>query len=106
MSSVSTSSNGEVKTSPEQAQTASSGRDSKGRFAAGNKCGTGNPFAGSVAKLRKAALRIVKPQDMEDVFRVLLMRAKTGHLESMKLLFLYTMGKPAPPLPSEHVEDF
>jgi hypothetical protein len=71
------------------------GRDSKGRFAKGNSGGPGNPFAANVAQLRKAALKIVTPKEMEDVFRVLLLRAKTGNLEAMKLLFLYTLGKPA-----------
>jgi hypothetical protein len=95
MSSISAGSNGEVKSGPEQEQTASNGRDNKGRFVAGNKGGPGNPFAANVGQLRKAALKIVTPKEMEDVFRVLLLRAKTGNLEAMKLLFLYTLGKPA-----------
>jgi hypothetical protein len=95
MSSISAGSNGDVKSGPEQEQPASNGRDSKGRFAAGNKGGPGNPFAANVAQLRKAALKIVTPKEMEAVFRVLLLRAKTGSLEAMKLLFLYTLGKPA-----------
>jgi hypothetical protein len=95
MASISAGSNGEATPSTHQEQTASNGRDSKGRFAAGNKGGPGNPFAANVAQLRKAALKIVTPKEMEDVFRVLLLRAKTGSLEAMKLLFLYTLGKPA-----------
>jgi hypothetical protein len=95
MSSISAGSNGEVKSGPEQEQAASNGRDSKGRFAKNNKGGPGNPFAANVGQLRKAALKIVTPREMEAVFRVLLLRAKTGNLEAMKLLFLYTLGKPA-----------
>jgi hypothetical protein len=71
------------------------GRDEKGRFTKGNKGGPGNPFAGSVAKLRKAALAVISEDDMQSVFRVLLLRAQGGHLPAMKLLFAYTIGLPA-----------
>jgi hypothetical protein len=70
------------------------GRDEQGRFTKGNKGGPGNPFAGSVAKLRKAALAVISEDDMQSVFRVLLLRAQGGHLPAMKLLFAYTIGLP------------
>jgi hypothetical protein len=81
------------------------GRDSKGRFTSGNKEGKGNPFAANVAKLRKAALAVVTPEAMESVFRVLLLRAQTGHLPSMKLLFAYTLGKPAGAVDPDDIEE-
>jgi hypothetical protein len=58
-----------------------------------------------VARLRKAALAVVSPEALQDVFRVLLLRAQTGHLASMKLLFAYTLGKPAAALDPDEIED-
>ena len=52
------------------------GRDSKGRFTKNNPGGPGNPFGGRTAKLRKAALEVVTPEDMQGVFRVLLLKAR------------------------------
>src|SRR5690242_13277475 len=82
-----------------------SGRDGRGRFTKGNKCSKGNPFAGQVARLRKAALEVVTPEDMQSVFRVLLLRAQTGHLASMQLLFAYTIGKPVKTVDPDEVLD-
>jgi hypothetical protein len=71
----------------------------------GNKGGPGNPFAASVAKLRQAALEIVTPQEIQGVFRVLLLRAQTGHLASIKLLLAYTIGLPAATVDPDEIED-
>src|SRR5271168_1784496 len=77
--------------SPEPVPAGNNGRDQRGRFTKDNKQGRGNPFAASIAKLRKAALEVVTPEELQGVFRVLLLRAQTGHLPSMKLLFAYTL---------------
>jgi hypothetical protein len=72
------------------------GRDARGRFAAGNTCGGGNPFARRVAGLRAALLETVTEQDVREIAYVLLLNAKAGDLPSIKLLFAYTLGKPQP----------
>jgi hypothetical protein len=87
------------------ATAATNGRDNKGRFTRGNKGGPGNPFAAIVAKLRKAALAVVTPEELQAVFRVLLLRAQSGHLPSMKLLFLYTLGKPAAAVDPDDIDE-
>jgi hypothetical protein len=71
-------------------------RDEEGQFVAGNAGGPGNPFARQVAALRKAALHAVSENDVADVVRMLLEKAKAGNLPAAKLLFQYTVGKPAP----------
>jgi hypothetical protein len=81
------------------------GRDRRGRFTRGNGGGPGNPFAAAVARLRKAALAVVTPEDMQSVFRVLLLRAQGGHLPAMKLLFAYTIGLPTATVDPDEVEE-
>jgi hypothetical protein len=74
---------------------AAEGRDLEGRFAAGNKCGPGNPFARKVAQLRTALVNFVTEEDMKHLAFVLKMRAEGGDMQAMKLLFQYVLGKPA-----------
>jgi hypothetical protein len=76
--------------------TTADGRDGRGRFAAGNTFGGGNPFARRVASLRAALLETVTEQDVREIAYVLLLNAKAGDLPSIKLLFQYTLGKPQP----------
>lgn len=71
------------------------GRDGKGRFARGNAGGPGNPFARQVGKLRKVLLQCVSEEDMANIAGVLVTLAKGGDLQAIKLLFQYTLGKPA-----------
>jgi hypothetical protein len=80
------------------------GRNARGQFTKGNKGGPGNPFAGSVAKLRKAALQIVTPEEIQGVFRILLLRAQGGHLPAIKLLLAYTIGQPAATVDPDEVD--
>jgi hypothetical protein len=86
------------------ASASDNGRNGRGQFTKGNKGGPGNPFAGSVAKLRKAALQIVTPEEIQGIFRVLLLRAQGGHLPSIKLLFAYTIGQPAATVDPDEVD--
>src|SRR5262249_19593451 len=72
------------------------GRDGRGRFAAANTFGGGNPFARKVASLRAALLETVTEQDVKEIAYVLLLNAKAGDLPSIKLLFQYTLGKSQP----------
>jgi hypothetical protein len=72
-----------------------SGHDERGRFAAGNPGGPGNPFARRVAQLRKVMLECVTDQEMEIIVCELVVQAKMGNLAAIKLLFQYILGKPA-----------
>jgi hypothetical protein len=70
-------------------------RDEKGRFIQGNRGGPGNPFARQVAQLRAALIQRVTEADIQYIADSLLASAKLGHLPSIRLLFLYVLGKPA-----------
>jgi hypothetical protein len=70
------------------------GRDARGRFAAGNLGGPGNPFARRTAKLRQALMDVVTDEDIKDIMAMLLFKAKSGDLAAAKLLLSYTVGKP------------
>jgi hypothetical protein len=70
------------------------GRDARGRFAAGNLGGPGNPFARRTAKLRQALMDVVTEEDIKDIAAMLLFKAKSGDLAAAKLLLSYTIGKP------------
>ena len=72
------------------------GRDSQGRFAAGNRGGPGNPFARQTAAMRRAIADAVTGQDLADVAAAMLKRAKDGNVAAAKLLFSYAAGKAAP----------
>jgi hypothetical protein len=70
------------------------GRDTKGRFTKGNPGGPGNPFARHVAKLRSALVECVGEDDIRQMAKGLLVSAKLGHLPSIRILFMYVLGKP------------
>src|SRR5262245_24153096 len=71
-------------------------RDTRGRFAAGNPGGPGNPFARQVAALRQAVLDSVTPADMQTVVRKLIELAAAGNVPAARLLLSYALGKPQP----------
>jgi len=48
------------------------GRDDRGRFAAGNAGGPGNPHAGAVAKLRSALFAALKPTHVRKAVKMVL----------------------------------
>src|SRR5437870_3167336 len=79
-------------------QTTASGgdkdRDTKGRFAAGNAGGPGNPFARQTAQLRSALVQRVTSEDMGVIADELIFKARNGNLAAIKLLFQYVIGKP------------
>jgi hypothetical protein len=72
------------------------GRDSNGRFAAGNSGGPGNPFARQVAGLRRALVDALTPDDFHAIAQKLLKLALAGNVQAAKLLLAYTIGKPQP----------
>src|ERR1700733_14604051 len=73
---------------------AGSERDEKGRFTEWNKGGPGNPFARQTAGLRKALCNAVTEEDIAEIARGLIQRAKEGDLAAAKMLLSYTIGKP------------
>jgi hypothetical protein len=81
--------------SPTEAPAPSNGRDDRGRFTRSNPGGPGNPFARQVAQLRQVLLDCVTPGDMAAIAHKLLELAKAGNVQAIKLLFSYTMGRPA-----------
>src|SRR5215472_5730037 len=79
-------------------------REANGRFAKGNKGGPGNPFARQVAALRQTLLNRATQKDFEEVADELIKKAKTGDVAAIKLLFQYTLGKPAPSPDPDHLD--
>jgi hypothetical protein len=73
------------------------GRDVHGRFRPGNAGGPGNPFARTVAALRKALLDSVSEQDLKDMVEALKLKARQGDTAAIKLLLQYCVGKPESP---------
>jgi hypothetical protein len=79
---------------PDNTAGGSSNHDARGRFAKGNKAGTGNPYARRVAMLRRAMLRVVKPDDLQAIIVKLILLACTGDVAAARLVLQYTLGKP------------
>src|SRR5262245_35289336 len=69
-------------------------RDAKGRFAAGNKAGRGNPLNRHAHRLRYALLSAVKREDIREVAAALLDKAKGGDVAAIKELLDRVMGRP------------
>jgi hypothetical protein len=69
------------------------GRDMLGRFAHGNPGGPGNPFARRLHAYRAALKAACSPEDVGDVIRALLEKAKQGDAAAAKLVFERVMGK-------------
>lgn len=71
-------------------------RDTRGRFAKGNKCGRGNPLAGRAAKIRAVLLRKLTTKQAGEIADVLIRRARDGDLAAIKELLDRTVGRPVP----------
>ena len=81
-----------------------SGRTSNGQFAEGNKCGTGNPYARRVARLRSALLDAVGENGLADIVQGMVTAAKGGDVAAAKLLLSYLLGKPVESVEPDYVE--
>ena len=81
-----------------------SGRKSNGQFAEGNKCGTGNPYARRVARLRSALLDAVGENGLADIVQGMVTAAKGGDVAAAKLLLSYLLGKPVESVEPDYVE--
>jgi hypothetical protein len=75
-----------------------------GQFARGNKGGPGNPFARQVAELRKALLEAVGTDRIRTIVESMIQRAEKGDVAAAKLVFQYTVGKPAPAVEPDRLE--
>src|SRR5262245_53934343 len=71
-------------------------RDTSGRFLRGNKGGPGNPYARQTAALLKAAADSARPEDMAEVMKMLLEKAKGGDVAAARLWMAYSGGKARP----------
>ncbi len=69
-------------------------RDSRGRFAPGNKGGPGNPFARKTAGFRQALLDAITAEDLHTIARQLIQQAQQGDVAAARLVFSYAIGKP------------
>lgn len=81
---------------PDPSETAHNGRgrDTCGRFAAGNKIAKGNPQARKMARLRGALLRTVTIEDIQEIVTTLLKLAKEGDVQAAKIILERVLGKP------------
>ncbi len=72
------------------------GRAENGRFATGNKCGLGNPFARKLGAFRSAFLNAISDNDIAAVARKLAELATAGDVQAAALFLSYAVGKPHP----------
>ena len=93
-----------VRAEDQTTQESTDKRQPNGCFAKGNKGGPGNPFARQVAALRQTLLNRTTQKDFEEVADELIKKAKTGDVAAIKLLFQYTLGKPAPCPEPDHLD--
>src|SRR4051794_23254467 len=74
---------------------AATGRESNGRFAAGNRGGPGNPFARQTAAARKAIAEAVTAVQLAAIAAVMVKKALEGDVAAAKVVFSYAAGKPS-----------
>src|SRR5436305_1991714 len=72
-----------------------SGRGPNGRFTKGNPGGPGNPFARQVAAMRQEFLKAASKEDIAEIARAMIAKAKEGDVAAAKVVLQYTLGKPA-----------
>jgi hypothetical protein len=65
-----------------------------GRFVAGNRLSRGNPHFRTLAANRSAILKVVGPEQVEQLTRALLCRALDGDLDAARVLLSYSVGRP------------
>lgn len=85
--------NNGISTRAQRNEKPTSGRDSSGRFTAGNKGGPGNPFARQTAARRRAIVNAVSEEQVAAIAGVMVQKALDGDVDAAKLVFTYTAGK-------------
>lgn len=78
----------------------SNGRGQLGRFATGNKFGTGNPNASKIQKLRAAMLSAVSEKDVKAIVSQVMKLAVGGDLKAAKMI-LDLVGRPEGDTPAD-----
>lgn len=76
-------------------KTGDNGGDMTGRFSSGNRFARGNPHARRTARLRAELLRSVGPDDIREIVRALVEKAKSGDVQAIRELLDRVLGKPA-----------
>lgn len=69
-------------------------RDGQGRFIKGNKAGRGRPIGSRVDSLRRALLEAVSADDIIEIIRALIVRARGGDVGAAKMVLSYVLGNP------------
>lgn len=80
--------------------TETNGRGQLGRFATGNKFGTGNPNASKIQKLRAAMLSAVTEKDVKAIVAQVVKLAVGGDLKAAKMI-LDLVGRPEGDTPAD-----
>ena len=70
------------------------GRDPRGRFATGNRGGSGNPYAKRTAALRGLLLDCVTDRDLRAILAAIVKKAKGGDLAAAREILDRLIGKP------------
>jgi hypothetical protein len=70
------------------------GRGPRGQFTTGNTFGKGNPLSQHYAAMRSAFVHALTVDDVSDIARKLIDRAKSGDISAIKLILAYGIGAP------------
>jgi hypothetical protein len=76
------------------------GRDARGRFAAGNPGGPGNPLAKYYARVRRAFRETIDEEEIKALIRKLYEQACAGHVGAAYFIATYCGVAPAHPAAS------
>ena len=79
-------------------------RDANGKFAPGNRGGTGNPFARRVAQMRRVILDALDEKALTRVVNSMIEQAEKGDVAAARLLLQYSLGKPAPAVQPDRMD--
>jgi hypothetical protein len=75
-------------------KTVPNGRDTSGRFVAGNKCSTGHAYHTRIHNLRRAIIAASTPKDIMEIVQKLAELAKAGDVAAAKVYLDYVVGRP------------
>jgi hypothetical protein len=81
------------------------GRDQAGRFAKGNPGGPGNPHARRTAEIRATLISTVSDEDLQDIVRALVGKAKAGDVVAAREVLDRILGKATTPITVGEAED-
>ncbi len=81
------------------------GRGANGRFAKGNPGGPGNPFARQVAAFRQEFMAAATKEDIAAIARAMIEKAKEGDCAAARIVLQYTLGKPAPTVDPDRLDE-